>query len=217
MDRDLTADRVNYAADRLVEADASPDPIEFFGQWLDQARACDQIEEANAMTLSTVHLEAGSLRPSARVVLLKEVVGGGFHFYSNYESAKGRQLEVSPWAALTFWWPALQRQVRIEGRVDTLSREAAEAYFAVRPRGSQLGAWASHQSKPIESADVLAEQYAEAEERLADQDVPCPTHWGGYRVQADRIEFWQGRPSRLHDRLDYRLVGGTWQRVRLQP
>ena len=156
-------------------------------------------------------------RPSARTVLLKSVSTAGFVFFSNYQSRKATEISANPAVALLFGWYALQRQVRVEGEAETVSRADSEDYFRTRPRGSQLGAWASAQSSVVASREELAEAYAAAEQRFAGQDVPCPPHWGGYLVRPIMVEFWQGQPSRMHDRLRYTRAGASWTLNRLAP
>jgi pyridoxamine 5'-phosphate oxidase len=170
--------------------------------------------EPNAMTLATVDADG---RPHCRVLLLKGLDDRGFTFFSNYDSAKGGQLAANPFAAMTFFWPALERQVRIEGRVERVTPAESDAYFQVRPLGSRLGAWASPQSRVIRDRSELESLLAQTEQRFLDKAPNCPPHWGGYRLLPERIEFWQGRPSRLHDRLNYRLLDGAWVRERLAP
>lgn len=217
---DLARARIDYDRYELLETESPGNPLELFGQWLTVALGAAEIGEVlepTAMTLATVRHVDGGVRPAARVVLLKDFDERGFTFYTNYESAKGTQLAAEPAAAATFWWPALYRQVRITGISEKVDRMTSESYFAIRPRGAQLGAWASHQSRPVASAAALAEAYAAAEQEHAGGAVPCPPHWGGYRLIPDEIEFWQGRPSRMHDRLRYWRVGPDWLRERLSP
>jgi pyridoxamine 5'-phosphate oxidase len=206
--------RVEYSRGRLDEADVSPDPVEQFGRWFDDAWAAS-VAEPNAMTLATVD-PAG--KPSARIVLLKSFDARGFAFYTNYDSRKGRELAANPSAALCFFWQPLERQVRIEGTVENVGREESEAYFRGRPRQAQVGAWVSQQSSPITSRAELERIEAEIQKRFEGRPVPLPDYWGGYRVVPRAVEFWQGRPSRLHDRLLYtRSESGAWSIQRLSP
>ncbi len=201
-----------YRDDRLHRRDLDPDPVEQFREWFDAAStAISELPEA--MTLATA--DAGG-RPSARLVLLKGIEQGAFTFFTNYDSRKSIELAENPRASLVFWWPPLQRQVRVDGVVERVTEEESDRYFATRPRGSQLGAWASNQSGTI-SEETLEERLAEAERRFGDGDVPRPPHWGGFRVIPDAIEFWQGRPDRLHDRFLYRRENGNWVIDRLAP
>jgi pyridoxamine 5'-phosphate oxidase len=197
----------------LTEADLLDDPIALFERWYADAQAAST-SEPNAMTLATATPDG---RPSARVVLLKGVDARGFAFYTNEQSRKGRELAANPQAALTLLWPALERQVRVVGRVTRVDDAEADAYFASRPRGSQLGAWASQQSRPLAGRDELDARWAELSERWEGEDVPRPPHWGGFRVEPDEIEFWQGRADRLHDRFAYVRADDGWQRTRLAP
>ena len=215
MQQSLSDMRRDYTRDGLCESQAPLDPFKLFRQWLSQAGETEQPPvEANAMTLATVDADG---RPHCRVLLLKGLDEQGFTFFGNYESAKGEQLAARPFAAMTFFWPGLERQVRIEGRVERLSSEESAAYYQQRPLGSRLGAWASPQSRVVADRSALQQLVAVTEARFAGQEPPCPPHWGGYRLLPDRLEFWQGRPSRLHDRLNYRLNDGQWLRERLAP
>jgi pyridoxamine 5'-phosphate oxidase len=212
---DLYSERVDYLGDHLLETAIPADPLVLFSSWLSEAFAAKDrgvLPEPTAMVVSTT---AGG-RPSSRTVLLKEVNEGGFVFFTNYESRKAFEMAASSSVALLFGWYPLHRQVRVEGRAERVARSESEAYFASRPRASQLGAWASSQSSEV-TLDELSALYRQAEERFAGGDVPCPEHWGGYRVRPETIEFWQGQPSRMHDRLLYRRVGDGWQIVRLAP
>lgn len=205
--------RRDYRSHVLVESEAAADPLIQFRQWFDEAIRAELLEP-NAMTLATVAPDGS---PAARIVLLKGLDDTGFVFFTNYESAKGRQLTHQPRACLLFFWGELERQVRITGQVERLPEEESLAYFRSRPRGSQLGAWASPQSRVIASRDELDTQLAQLEAHYADADIPLPPFWGGYRVIPAAVEFWQGRPSRLHDRLLYSRAEGEWTRVRLAP
>lgn len=216
----LLADlRKDYTLNGLDTADVLPDPIAQFRQWFDAALQAG-IPEPNAMHLSTVSL-AG--RPSGRIVLIKDVSEAGFVFYTNYESRKGQELIATAdrpqsYAALTFFYPELERQIRVEGPVEQVSAAESDAYFNSRPRGSQIGAIVSHQSSVIADRSVLEERQRLLEQQFADQPIPRPTNWGGFRVVPDVIEFWQGRPSRLHDRIRYqRTDTGAWVIDRLSP
>ena len=208
--------RRNYTRDGLLEEQAPLDPRVLFEQWFADAVATEQPPvEPSSMILATVDA-AG--QPHCRVLLLKGLDARRFVFYSNYTSAKGRQLAQHPQAALTFFWPALERQIRIEGTVEQISGEESDAYFNMRPLGSRLGALASEQSQPLASREVLEATLAELEQRYAHEAPQRPAHWGGYRMLPQRMEFWQGRTCRLHDRLNYQLqTGGRWTRERLAP
>jgi pyridoxamine 5'-phosphate oxidase len=197
----------------LAEADVAPDPVVQFGRWYDDARSAGLVEPS-AMTLATA--TAGGV-PSARMVLLRGVDRRGFVFYTNYESRKAAELAANPLAALVFWWGELQRQVRVEGRVERTSREESAAYFRTRPPGSRLSAWASPQSRVIPGREVLEERVAEVAADHPDGDVPLPPFWGGYRLVPEVVELWQGRPNRLHDRLRYTRAAGGWRIERLAP
>jgi pyridoxamine 5'-phosphate oxidase len=205
--------RKEYTRAGLAESDANPDPIEQFRRWFDDALAAG-LREPNAMTLATATPDG---RPSARVVLLKGFDERGFVFYTNYEGRKGEELEENPYCALVFYWAELERQVRVEGRVSRVPKRESDEYFGSRPRGSRLGAWASEQSRPVGGREVLEERLRVLEAEYEAREVPRPPFWGGYRVEPEVIEFWQGRENRLHDRLVYRRSGGGWGRERLQP
>ncbi|SDG33520.1 Pyridoxamine 5'-phosphate oxidase [Dyadobacter soli] len=212
MDHNIANIRYDYRLKGLHEADLDPDPLKQFRLWFDEVLEAD-IFEANAMLLSTV----SEGRPTGRIVLLKDLDERGFSFFTNYDSKKGQEIGQNPQVALTFFWKELERQVRIEGKIEKTSEEESSEYFAVRPRGSQIGAWASAQSEVIPNREFLEAKTSELEARFEGQPVPRPPHWGGYRVMPDYVEFWQGRPSRLHDRLAYTKVGGEWRIERLSP
>ena len=209
---DLASLRKSYERAALDEEASLADPIAQFELWLGQALEA-QLPEPNAMTLATVGADA---RPSTRVVLIKGVDARGLVWFTNYESRKGQELALHPHAALQFHWVELERVVRIEGVVSKVSDEESDAYFASRPLDSRIGAWASPQSQPIASRAVLVANAAKYSAQFLLQP-PRPPHWGGYRLQPDRFEFWQGRPSRLHDRLRYRMQNGVWIKERLAP
>ena len=204
--------RQNYDASALDEADADPDPFRQFAQWFEAALQAD-LMEPNAMALGTVDAHG---RPASRMVLLKGVDDRGFVFFTNFESRKGQNLAANPLASLLFWWDRLHRQVRIEGRVEKVGDLDSESYFRSRPYGSRLGAAASPQSRVIGSRAELEDRFKALEEAHP-EDPPRPAHWGGYRVVPDHFEFWQGRQSRLHDRLVYRPAGDAWRIERLAP
>jgi pyridoxamine 5'-phosphate oxidase len=205
--------RREYASRALTEDQAHPDPIQQFAAWFAEAQQ-SQLLDVNAMTLATA---TASGEPSARTVLLKGFDDSGFVFYTNYESAKGVELGANPRACLLFFWAELERQVRITGAVTTTSADESDTYFQSRPFESRVGAAASPQSRPVADRLELETRYAELLAKYAADSVPRPAHWGGYRVRPDRIEFWQGRKSRLHDRLLYVRDGNTWSRSRLAP
>jgi len=214
MEQSLADLRQNYTRDGLLEADADPNPFIQFKVWFDQVLSTSIIEP-NAMTLATVGANG---QPKARIVLLKHFDDRGFTFFTNYNSHKGQELEQTPQAALVFWWGELERQIRIEGSIEKVDTAESDGYFSLRPWESRLGAWASQQSEVIESRDILEKRLEKLKSEYADLTVPRPPHWGGFRLIPDRLEFWQGRPSRLHDRLCYRrLKDGQWLRERLSP
>ncbi len=205
--------RQDYNRLSLTEGELDPDPIRQFHRWF-EAATLSEIPEPNAMVLATAS-PAG--RPSARIVLLRGYDERGFVFFTNYESRKGRELDANPHAALVFHWHDLERQIRVEGPVVRSSAEESDAYFQSRPAGSRLGAWASHQSEVIADREILEARIRALELEYADRPIPRPEHWGGYRVVPTVIEFWQGRPSRLHDRLRYTRSEGGWLIERLSP
>jgi pyridoxamine 5'-phosphate oxidase len=208
----IAALRKEYMQHGLSEADVDPDPFIQFRRWFDAAYMA-ALPEPNAMTLATASADG---KPSARIVLLKGFDERGFAFFTNYQSRKGRELATNPHAALVFFWPQLERQIRIEGRVATVTEQESDAYFSSRPLGSRLGAWASPQSQVIAGREVLDQRLQEVIKQF-EGNVSRPPHWGGYRLEPHAMEFWQGRPSRLHDRLRYRKHDGEWVIERLAP
>lgn len=205
--------RRDYVSQLFDKTHVASDPFDQFKIWFEEAMNAEQ-PDVEAMTLSTSTSDG---RISGRVVLLKGFDSHGFVFFTNYESRKSRELEANPQAALTFYWHTLNRQVRIEGMIEKASRQESEEYFRTRPRGSQIGAWASPQSDEIVSREELEERVAKVAAKYGDGEIPCPPFWGGWRLQPDQIEFWQGRESRLHDRIVYKKQNGAWQIVRLAP
>jgi pyridoxamine 5'-phosphate oxidase len=205
--------RKEYTRAGLTESDADTDPIAQFRRWFGEALAAD-LHEPNAMILATATPDG---RPSARVVLLKGFDERGFVFYTNYEGRKGAELEANPYCALVFYWATLERQVRVEGHARRVPEKESDEYFRSRPRGSQLGARVSEQSRPVGGREELEAKLRWLEAEYEGREVPRPQFWGGYRVEPDSIEFWQGRENRLHDRLVYRLSDGEWGRERLRP
>lgn len=214
MSAELPDLREEYEKRMLRTKDLATDPFEQFQRWFGEAQQAG-VPEPNATALATA---TPSGQPSARMVLLKGVDARGFAFYTNYESRKAKELEANPQAALVFWWQVLERQVRVEGRVQRMSAEEADAYFQSRPRESQLSAHASPQSRVVRSRSVLEESFELVRSRYEGREVPRPEHWGGFRLEPDAVEFWQGRPGRLHDRLRYRRTEeGSWTIERLAP
>ena len=212
MTHDLSK-RLDYGASQLLEEQAGMDPHTLFTRWYAEAGE-GGVREPSAMSVCTVGQDG---MPSSRIVLLRSVADSVFTFFTNYEGRKGRELSAHPQASLLFFWPELERQVRVEGLVSRVAREVSEQYFASRPRDSQLGAWTSMQSAYLWDRAQLEQALAETTARFEGQEIPCPPHWGGYALTASAYEFWQGRPARLHDRLRYTRSGGTWLRDRLAP
>ena len=203
-----------YNANSIDEQTVDREPLPLFQRWLGEARQAG-IKLAEAMTLATATADG---KPSARLVLLKQADERGFVFYTNYNSMKARELDSNPQAALVFYWPQLERQVRVEGKVERVSAAESDAYFKTRPRESQIGALASPQSEVIASREALQQKAEELEQLYEGREIERPAHWGGYRLFAERIEFWKGRPGRLHDRIAYdRQTDGTWSIARLAP
>ncbi len=205
--------RTDYKLRSLNETDVAPDAIEQFTRWWDEAVASN-IDEVNAMTLATATPNG---IPSARIVLLKGYDEKGFVFFTNYQSQKGKELAANPHAALVFFWKELERQVRIEGVIEKTVAEESDAYYQSRPAGSRIGAWASPQSEVIPAREVIENNVINYEKKFADGVIPRPSHWGGYILKPTQIEFWQGRSSRLHDRIHYTLINGVWKIERLAP
>ena len=212
--KNISEIREDYREDGLLEADVLRNPLKQFEQWMQEAIEAG-IHQPNAMTVATATAEGA---PSARILLLKEVTEEGFVFYTNYQSAKGKVMEKNPRVALVFLWLPLARQIRVEGVVKKTSASDSDAYFGTRPRGSQIGAWASTQSEVVASREILEDQFARIEQTYEGDDVPRPDHWGGYVLVPELVEFWQGRPSRLHDRIRYRKdEEDKWLIERLSP
>lgn len=209
---DLERIRTNYQLTQLHEEQVCADPLEQLRRWLDEAVAAS-VAEPNAMCVCT----CADGQPSARMVLLRRLDAGGLVFYTSYFSRKGRELHENPHAAALFYWPQLERQVRVEGAVHQIPEEESDAYFASRPRGHQIGAWASEQSEPVENRELLDQRMRDYEDRFEGEDVPRPHSWGGFAIVPHRIEFWQGRPNRMHDRLEFSRTNAAWTMRRLQP
>ncbi len=211
--KDLSTIRREYIAEQIHRSDLEPDPFRQFGHWLEQASTLDPLD-VTSMVLATASADGC---PAARIVLLKHYDQQGFCWYSDYQSQKGQELSANPQAELLFYWRGLERQIRIWGQVERLPRADAEQYFSERPRGSQLSAAASVQSSVVESREQLEANVQALSQRYGEGDIPCPPHWGGYRLLPERFEFWQGRENRLHDRFVYSLQLDGWHLVRLAP
>ena len=205
--------RRDYAKASLDFNELKADPVEFFDDWFTAAQQHEPYDP-NAFVLSTSDKEG---RCSGRYLLLKAYNENGFVFFTNYESRKSQQIDINPFGAMTFFWPVAQRQVRIEGKISVLDPDLSDEYFKERPEGSKIGAWASPQSKPIPNREYLERLKNEYEEKYSQFRVPRPSYWGGYKLEPDVIEFWQGRPDRLHDRFEYRLIEDVWKKERLAP
>lgn len=205
--------RKDFATSVLLEENTGDDPYSLFEKWLKEAVSA-QAHEPNAMVLSTVSQDG---KPSSRIVLLRDFTEEGLVFFTNYNSRKGQDIQSNKHASLLFFWPEIERQIRIDGVIERTSEEVSDAYFLSRPRESRLGAWASAQSKEIPSREFLEDLYNEADQRFKGKDIPRPAHWGGFILKPDYIEFWQGRPSRLHDRLFFKKENNDWTRGRLSP
>lgn len=212
--QDLAQIRKEYSLNELDEKSISASPFGQFEKWFNEALSA-KVLEPNAMNLATI---TGNNRPSSRIVLLKGFNESGFSFYTNYQSTKGKELEQTPFCALNFFWPELERQIRIEGSVERVTKEQSDEYFGSRPRESQIGAWASPQSSLIASRTILEERYETVKKKFEGQNsIMRPNQWGGYMVKPFLMEFWQGRPSRLHDRIQYTLIDDKWKVSRLAP
>ena len=213
MEKKISQLRENYTRGGIEDSNLPGDPVVMLRRWVDEAISCEA-DEPNAMSLATVSPDG---KPNVRVVLLKGIEESAIHFYTNYGSQKGKELSLNPHAAVAFWWPELERQVRIRGPVEKLGREESDMYFQTRPRESQIGAWVSEQSSAIESREALKQKVEDVSARFEGKEVPIPEFWGGYSIGIEEIEFWQGRPGRLHDRILYEIKDGDWGKKRLQP
>ncbi|WP_438969201.1 pyridoxamine 5'-phosphate oxidase [Nonlabens sp.] len=214
MQRDLQNLRKSYEKDALLEKNLPVNPFRLFDSWFQEAKESLEIDEANAMSICTLGTDGF---PKSRIVLLKEIIQGKFLFYSNYTSEKGSAINAYNKISLHFFWPALERQIIIKCKAEKVTREKSLSYFQSRPRGSQIGAWASNQSTEVISREKLEQQLAYFEQKFKDIEIPLPEFWGGYACQPLSFEFWQGRPNRLHDRICYEHVGNEWEFKRLQP
>lgn len=214
MSGNLSDYRKSYEKGALLEGSVPNNPLDLFKQWFNEVEIAGGVEETNAMTISTIGKDGF---PKSRVVLLKSFSEQGFVFFTNYNSEKGKAILNNPKVSISFFWPNLERQVIIKGEAKKLLEEESESYFNQRPRGSQLGAWASEQSEPITSREVLSNRVAALEEEFKNKQIPKPPHWGGFRIVPLSIEFWQGRPNRLHDRMLYTITENTWSHIRLAP
>lgn len=213
MKKKISQLRENYTKGGIEDANLPDDPVEMLRRWLDEAIS-SEVDEPNAMSLATVSPDG---KPNVRVVLLKGIEGSTIHFYTNYGSQKGKELSLNPHAAVAFWWPELERQLRVRGPVEKLSREESDHYFQSRPRESRIGAWVSEQSSTIENRNALKQKVQDVTERFEGKEIPTPKFWGGYSIGIEEIEFWQGRPGRLHDRILYEIKNDDWEKRRLQP
>lgn len=213
MDTKIAPLRENYTKDGLPDVNLPDEPVTLFRKWFDEAMA-SQVSEPNAMTLATVDKKGN---PNARMVLMKGIGEDAIRFFTNYESTKARELDNNPHVACVFWWPELERQIRIRGSVKKIGSEESAEYFSVRPADSQIGAWASGQSQPVSSRHELEQAFNQARRQFSGKPIPKPANWGGYDLSITEIEFWQGRPGRLHDRIVFRKKLHTWKRERLSP